>query len=627
MFSGYFFSIITRFQLFLSIFAGMKQSLSDYIKENANLRQLLLKQDGGIMRFWAEHPDKDFDVDLFEDYENQIVMDYFQANKQNRAVRSLPKDKLKNKSLDWYHQSKGSELKFIVALKSELNTIDSELYDQFLKEVEIYMVDAYKESRRRKYPDGISPLDFYNEVIEKYGPFGLSLECLERVLQEYRGHAVHIGIKHFFLANIVHPGESPEWEEVNNLQTEFDIRMFIDDFVDNGGYKKLRQAIKEIIDSGTKNLTKGKCREICCKIAEDNMMKVNQFTRWVNNESFPLKEIEEGKFTPLITPKERLWLHNIMYENTPGERGTKKLTDMGGYFSHFLSILQNIGMLWAAQLLVRGIDMKELEKKTGVIMNRRSDFLYYVDKFIDGSQRGECFIYDWPEAKKLLAKIKPIKVDKAEKATKPTLDIPPQPKYMTLKYVTHDANKELVKRQHHRVEVLFDKWKTPEVEQLDGGWGWLDASVDSNEFYKLFEGKDNKCNLKFKPDMVVLTRLLICLLNYKIPDGKKKKLLIEKQTGQSAPQIIKAHFDAKAAYDYTRIGSADSTDFKRIQESIYILDWTIPLPLIPGGSDTDYDLRDETLQLCCANIDLGIEQDADIEQAVKSGVLRKGKHT
>lgn len=405
----------------------MKKNLSDYIKENVNLRQLLLKQDGGIMKFWAEHPDKDFDVDLFEDYENQIVKDYLQANKQNRAVRTLPKDKLKNKSLDWYHQSKGSELKFIVALKSELNAIDSDLYVQFLNEVEIYMVDAYKESRRRKYPDGISPLDFYNEVIEKYGPCGLSLDCLERVLQEYRGNAVHIGIKHFFLANIVHPDESSEWEEVNNLQTEFDIRMFvgyfdnnggyIGDFVDNGGYKKLRQAIKEIIDNGTQNLTKGKCREICCKIAEDNMRKVNQFTRWVNNESFPLEEIEEGLFTPLITPEERSWLHNIMYVNLPGEKGTKKLTDMGGYFSHFLSILRNIGMLWAAQLLVRGIDMKELEKKTGVIMNRRSGFLYYVDRFVDGSQRGECFIYDWPEAEKLLAQIKSIKEDNVAEGT------------------------------------------------------------------------------------------------------------------------------------------------------------------------------------------------------------------
>lgn len=61
--------------------------------------------------------------------------------------------------------------------------------------------------------------------------------------------------------------------------------------------------------------------------------------------------------------------------------------------------------------------MKELEKKTGVIMNRRSGFLYYVDRFVDGSQRGECFIYDWPEAEKLLAQIKSIKEDNVAEGT------------------------------------------------------------------------------------------------------------------------------------------------------------------------------------------------------------------
>ena len=30
----------------------MKQDLSNIIRENANLRHLLLKQDGGIMKFW-----------------------------------------------------------------------------------------------------------------------------------------------------------------------------------------------------------------------------------------------------------------------------------------------------------------------------------------------------------------------------------------------------------------------------------------------------------------------------------------------------------------------------------------------------------------------------------------------
>lgn len=69
------------------------------------------------------------------------------------------------------------------------------------------------------------------------------------------------------------------------------------------------------------------------------------------------------------------------------------------------------------------------------------------------------------------------------------------------------------------------------------------------------------------------------------------------------------------------------TDIKRIKESIYILDWNAPLPLKRGGDDTDYDLSDTALQLRSVNINLGIDQYADVEQAIKSGVLRKGKHT
>jgi hypothetical protein len=197
------------------------------------------------------------------------------------------------------------------------------------------------------------------------------------------------------------------------------------------------------------------------------------------------------------------------------------------------------------------------------------------------------------------------------------------PKYMTLKYVTHGANKELVKRQRDRVKLLYEKWKTPEVKQLDGGWGWLDASIFSKDFCDLFEGKDRCCNLKLnrgKPNVV--TVFFTRLLKY-IPEGKDETL-IEGQTKQSAPQIMMEQFGANAINNLKRLSP---TDIKRLKESIYILDWNAPLPLIPGGSDTDYDLRDETLQLCSANIDLGIEQDADVEQAVKSGVLRKGKHT
>lgn len=197
------------------------------------------------------------------------------------------------------------------------------------------------------------------------------------------------------------------------------------------------------------------------------------------------------------------------------------------------------------------------------------------------------------------------------------------PKHMTLKYVTHGAHKELVKRQRNRVKLLFEKWKTPEVKMSDGGWGWLDASIASKDFCDLFEGKDRCCNLKVnrgKPNVV--TVFFTRLLKY-IPEGKEETL-IEGQTKQSAPQIMLEQFGVNAINNLKRLSP---TDIKRIKESIYILDWNAPLPLMPDGGDTDYDLRDETLQLYSANIDLGIEQDADVEQAVKSGVLRKGKHT
>ena len=383
----------------------MKMKLENYIREDKGFRQVLINQKAGILKYWAEHPDSDFDTDLFDSYENEIVKTYLQANNQNRTIRSLPVDKINEKSLDWYHQSKGSELRLLVAMKSELIARSEDLYEQVFNYIEIYMTDAYKESRRRKYPKGILPQDFYKEVIEKYGPFGLSLDCLEKVLQEYRGKAVHITVKHFFLANIVHSGESPEWEEVNNLQIDFDIRMFIDSYHADGGYRKLRQAVKEMINNSTKNLTEEESRTVCRNMAKDEIWKVNQFTRWVNNETYPMEKTEEGKLIPLISPEERHWLHNIMYENSPAATGAQRLTTMDRYFCSFIFILENIGKIWAAQLLVHGIDMKELEKETGVILSRNPAFLYYVDRFVD-DQRGDCCVYDYAEAKNLLAKVR-----------------------------------------------------------------------------------------------------------------------------------------------------------------------------------------------------------------------------
>lgn len=201
--------------------------------------------------------------------------------------------------------------------------------------------------------------------------------------------------------------------------------------------------------------------------------------------------------------------------------------------------------------------------------------------------------------------------------------IPSPPKYMTLKYVTHGTNKELTERQRKRVRYLFEKWKTPEVKQYDGGWEWLDPSVAYKDFCDLFEGTDRCCNLKIKRGKTNVVSIFFTRLLKYIPEGKKKTL-IENQTKQSAPQIMLEQFMVKPINNLKRLSE---TDIKRIKESIYILDWNAPLPLKLGGDDTDYDLSDTALQLRSVNINLGIDQYADVEQAIKSGVLRKGKHT
>ena len=391
--------------MILCNFVGMKQTLPEIIKENKELHQILLAQDGGIMKYWAEHPEADFDVDLFEGYEKQITEEYLQANKQNRAVRSLSADIQREKSLDWYLKSKGSELKFFVAMRPALMAIDAELYDEVRNHIEIYMADAYKESRRRKWPKGIPALDFYNEVLNVYGPWGLSLDCLERMLQEYRGKTVHLTVKHFMMTNIIHQGESPEWKELDKLQTEFDIRMFIDTYIVDDGFKKLRQAVKEMIDNGTRGLNREERCAVCVEMAKEDMRKVNQFTRWVYNKTYPMKETKDGHFVPLITPEERHWLLNIMYENKPGATGKQKLTPMGKYYSRFISILGDIGRIWAAQLLVHGTDMKQLEEENGIVLSRLPGTMYYVDGQPD-DRRGDCCVIDMREAAKLLKALK-----------------------------------------------------------------------------------------------------------------------------------------------------------------------------------------------------------------------------
>lgn len=72
----------------------MVETLENNIRQNESFRQALLAQEGGIMKYWAEHPDAEFDTNLYDGYEQQIVEAYLWANRRSRTVAALSKNDL-----------------------------------------------------------------------------------------------------------------------------------------------------------------------------------------------------------------------------------------------------------------------------------------------------------------------------------------------------------------------------------------------------------------------------------------------------------------------------------------------------------------------------------------------------
>ena len=628
----------------------MKQNLPDFIRDNENLRQTLLAQEG-FMKYVAEYiknGGKD-GLSLYAQYQEHVYADYRKANTWNGDAQLMSEDEFRLEALGpSNHLVKEFNCRMVFerslsGLPEDAAKAASEYYDA-------YLAYAWRGFFERRNPDHATDVGFYRIFMEQFQhPDGLAYRSMELAVKDYYGEA---------------------WtnDDYYDFYWIAEYYYFYFDTKRRPGmlsFDRLRRGVKEWLE--------GKDDEECRELAVDMLEKVRLFSQTIYNEGYVqylrnVKYPAEDKAHFALTGK-HLNLDCFLEGAEEREKKGKWLREQINkahlfksdsilfYFTEFVFILKDIAHIWAARLLKKhNIDLHKLEEECRSFLLPYSpgkdgfDFSYYVDHYYKGDSPNTCYVKGRQKAKELLYALYEIKeggnltmiTDIAEqpkqeerKIKEPINErkggggkspkvIPPLPKYMTLKYITH-TNKEITERQNDRVNLLYEKWKTPEAIQPDGGWGWLPAEITNSQFYKLFEGKDRKCNLKFKPDMVVLTSFLINLLKYEIPDGKKKKkLLIEKQTSQSAPQLIKAHFDANPAYDNKRL---NDTDIKRIKESIYILDWTAPLPLMPDGSDTDYDKSDIAIQQFSDKIDLGIDLEADVEEAVMSGELRIGKHT
>ena len=389
------------------IFVGMKQTLDNYIREDENFRQVLLKLDGGIMKFWAEHPDTDGLEALRKGYRDQCVYDFREANKW-----SMSEDFLKAEALAEDHIKK--ELVCMEVLKTALSDFP-EVAEQAFSFTEDYLEYAFREMHRSRHPDGIPPMELYNQVISAYNiDFGLAGRCLWLVLKEYRGTA-------------------KTKKDAYDLWEEFEISQYARLYY--SGSNKLRQAIKEMIDKNTQGKSPEDCRRICRKLAIDTMKSLERFLKRVNGDSdrvifYKDREKLVGEVWSTnelskhlnrdersikrdnieITAKEMAWLRvGMMYSDTSHETPNRNgLTSLQGSFMRYYSLLTKIGHFWAAQLLRHGIDMQELEKEKNIILIHqyyRLGLLYYVDR-LPLDLRGDCCVYDYAEAKNLLANVK-----------------------------------------------------------------------------------------------------------------------------------------------------------------------------------------------------------------------------
>lgn len=331
----------------------MKQTLPDYIKQNGGLHKVLLAQEGGIMKYLAEHLDANGTAELFSGYQDHCTNIFFEKNKWDLLV-VWEGDNVRRAALGQMEHI-WKELRYQRALKPFLAEIPAEVAETIELFTEQYLTYAYRQYRLRRFPNGITPRDIYREVIGLYNLNGMAFKSMEIILKEH--HA---------------KGDVEKTE--SEFLTEFMIRQYSEQLT-LGVFSQMRQAVAEMLES--------KCPERCRQMAIDTMKSVRLFSQMIYTDgvvrslrrSKLKKEAEERK-------NDGEWLRDVA-DRTPFKDYSRhiKKHSMHSCFANFVNLLKEVGRIWAAQLLVRDIDMHKLEKEVCCILNPSKDPHYYVDKY------------------------------------------------------------------------------------------------------------------------------------------------------------------------------------------------------------------------------------------------------
>lgn len=355
----------------------MKQTLPDYIKENEALRKILLAQEGGIMKYLAEHLDANGTAELFSGYQDHCVDIFFEKNKWDLRV-VWEGDNMRRAALG-ETEHLWRELRYQRALKPLLAEIPADVVEDIDLFTEQYLTFAYRQYRHRRYPNGMTPRDFYRELIGMFSVGGLAYKSMEYILREHHTN-----------------GEMEKKE--TELWTEFMIRHYSGELTLDVIYK-LRQAVAEMFIKKEPKLYR--------QMAIDTMEKVRGFSQKIYPKVVvrALRAFDTDEYNKEADKREKdgEWLREQAYRGSIEAFSDHiKTHTMRYYFADFVNILKEVGRIWAAQLLVRKIDMRDLEDEVACIMNTENTPRYYVDKhYINDLPDEYCVANDW-HAEKLL---------------------------------------------------------------------------------------------------------------------------------------------------------------------------------------------------------------------------------
>jgi hypothetical protein len=339
----------------------MRQTLPDYIKQHEELRQSLIAQEGGIMKYLAEHLDADGTAELFHGYQDLCVEKFHERNKWDYGKVWEGEDMRRAALGEMEHLWR--ELRYLEALRPFLAELSSEVAERIDWFTDLYLTYAYKQNRLRRHPNGMTDAEVYQEIIWMYHPQGLAYKCMEFILQEHNARG-----------NVEKTGP--------DLLTEFLIRQWSDQLT-LGAFAQMRKAVADML--------RGKTDEHCRQMAIETMKKVRGFSQMIYTDVV-VQHLREINVTNDADKRESdgEWLRDVAQHAVFEEFSSKhtKPYSLRYYFANFVNLLQDVGRIWAAQLLVRGIDMKKLETEVCCILKPEDSAHYYVDK---------CYIEDMPD--------------------------------------------------------------------------------------------------------------------------------------------------------------------------------------------------------------------------------------